>query len=240
MRVFFISDLHLNSVSEDNYKLFVKFFTSLPTDTQAVYILGDLFEAWIDDRRNTEFTTNVKQILHQASTICPIFFMHGNRDFLLGKLFAKQTNITLLPELSIINLYNKKIILSHGDLLCTLDKSHIYYSKIIRHPIMLYIANLVPLKYKLWAAKLLRKISAGNKYKTQTITANDLRIYDIYQPTVDKLMQQHSADIIIHGHTHKPNIYNEPNYTRIVLGEWQNQAKILECTPDGCELKTIR
>lgn len=240
MTVFFISDLHLHENFLDSHKLFIKFFNNLPDNTEAIYILGDLFEFWVDDYLDTNFLNNIKNILKTASQKFPIYFMRGNRDFLLGKHFAQQTKITILPDLYKLNLYGHNIFLMHGDLLCSKDKQHIYFTKIIRHPIMIAIASILPIKLKFIIANKLRSIS-NNKYKTTSMT--DFAKYDVCQNTVEQIMQQYAVNILIHGHTHQPNIHyinnNVIKFIRIVLGDWHQDAKILEFNPDGYQLKTI-
>ncbi len=233
MTIFFISDLHLNEQFPDSCALFYKFFNTLPEDTKAVYILGDLFEVWIDDRLNNTFLESIKNILKSAAEKFPVYFIRGNRDFLIGKLFAKQTNIKILPDIHKISLYGHNVLLIHGDSLCSLDKKHIYFTKIIRNPITVFIANLLPIKLKILIANKLRSISK-NKYKN-----NDAAIYDVCQDTVAQIMQQYSADIMIHGHTHKPNVYNYKHFIRIVLSDWHDNAQILVFHSDGYELKNI-
>lgn len=247
MTVFFISDLHLNEQFPGSYKLFAKFFNTLPIDTKAIYILGDLFEIWIDDHLNTQFLNNIKNILKTASQKFPIYFIRGNRDFLVGKHFAKQTNIKILPDLYKFNLYGHNILLAHGDSLCTLDRRHVYFTKIIRHPLTIAMANILPLKLKLAIANKLRSISK-NKYKNKHGNiVKDLSIYDVCQNTIEQVMRQHYVNILIHGHTHKPNIHNfiineqgnNKNFVRIVLGDWHNHAQILEFNPNGYQTKII-
>ena len=250
MSIFFISDLHLNERFSDSYRLFNKFFSTLPKTTEAVYILGDLFEVWIDDHLNTEFLNNIKNILKNISNNIPIYFIRGNRDFLIGQGFVEQTNVKILPDIHQLSLYGHNILLAHGDSLCTLDKRHVYFTNIIRHSITISIANILPIRLKLSIANKLRTISKNKyKYKKNSNTLKDPAIYDVCQNTIEQIMQQHSANILIHGHTHKPNIHNfminQPNtinnktFTRIVLGDWHNSAQILEFGPDGYTLKTI-
>lgn len=234
MSVFFISDLHLNEQSKDSYNLFVKFFNNLPSDTQAVYILGDLFEMWIDDRISNEFLDNVKGILKQSAKKFPIYFIKGNRDFLVGEYFAAQTNIKILPDIYKLTIYNHNILLSHGDSLCSLDKKHIYFTKIIRHPIAIKVADILPIKLKLKIANKLRSISR-HKYKKNS-GIQDPSIYDVCPNTVAITLKQHSANILIHGHTHKPNVHKVGDFTRIVLGDWNNYAHILLFNSDGYQL----
>ena len=238
MTIFFISDLHLSEKSPNSYKLFVNFFNSMPHDTQAVYILGDLFESWVGDNLNTEFISNVKNILATASNKIPIYFIRGNRDFLIGTRFAKETKVTILPDFYKVNLYGHNLLLVHGDYLCTLDKRHHYFSKIIRHPIVICIANILTIKLKLFIAEKLRKTSK-DRYKTN----KNPKIYDVCQSTIEQVAEKYSTDILIHGHTHKPNIHNfiinNKNITRIVLGSWEETAQILKFEQNGYKLETI-
>ena len=238
MSVFFISDLHLNEQSTDSYNLFIKFFNNIPSSTQAVYILGDLFEIWVDDRVSNQFLDNVKNILKQATEKFPVYFISGNRDFLIGEYFAAQTNIKILPDIYKLKLYNQDVLLVHGDCLCSLDRKHIYFTKIIRHPITIGLANILPVKLKLNIANKIRSISK-HKYKKNNFNVRDLSIYDVCPNTVNHIVRQHSANILIHGHTHKPNIHNDHNFTRIVLGDWHDSAKILVFNPEGYQLTKI-
>ena len=237
MTIFFISDLHLDENHPNSYTLFAKFFNNLPHYTKAVYILGDLFEFWVDDQLNNIFLTDVKNILKTASNKVNIYFIHGNRDFLIGDYFAKQTNIKILPEFHQTNLCGHKVLLTHGDSL-TPDKRHKYFSNIIRHPIIKVIANILPVKLKIKIAEKLRSISK-NRFKAN----KDPKTYDVCQLTVSQIMEKSLTKILIHGHTHKPNIHNftvnNTNFTRIVLGSWEDTAKILVFNQDGYKLETI-
>lgn len=234
MTIFFISDLHLNENRLHSYRLFVNFFNSLPTDTTAIYILGDLFEFWVDDQLDSIFLTNVKNILKNATNKVAIYFIHGNRDFLIGQNFIKQTNINVLPEFSKIKIFEHNILLTHGDALVA-DKRHYYFSKIIRHPITKFIANVLPIKIKIAVAKKLRNISK-NRFKAN----KNVKHYDVCPLIVQKVLQTHNAQILIHGHTHKPNVYNFNDYTRIILGSWDDDnPQILMFNQHGYKLSTL-
>ena len=237
MTIFFISDLHLDEKYPNSYTLFANFFNNLPNDTKAVYILGDWFEYWIDDRLDNPFLAEIKHIFKTAANKTAIFFIHGNRDFLIGNHFAKQANIKILPGFYQTNIQGHEVLLTHGDSL-TPDKRHQYFSKIIRHPIAYGIANILPINLKLNIAKKLRDISK-NRFKTN----KDPKIYDICQLTMKNVLQHSTAKILIHGHTHKPNIYNftidNKIFTRIVLGSWGDTAQILVFNKDGYKLETI-
>lgn len=239
MTVFFISDLHLTENSSDSYNLFVKFLVNLPLSTKAIYIIGDLFELWIDDRISNQFINRIKDLLLKTTEKCSIYFIRGNRDFLIGSNFAHQTNITILPDFYELNLYNNKILLTHGDSLCTLDKRHIYFTKVIRHPVTMYIANILPVKLKTIIGNKIRLISKRRMKNNSKLSKQDLKIYDVCYNAVNNIVKKHSVNILIHGHTHKPNIYFEKDFTRIVLGDWHKSAKILVFNQDGYELKTI-
>ena len=237
MTIFFISDLHLDEKHPDSYTLFANFFNNLPNYTKAVYILGDLFEYWVDDHLDDPFLTNIKNILKTASNKVVIYFIHGNRDFLIGKHFAKQANINILPGFYQINLYGHEVLLTHGDSL-TPDKKYQYFSKIIRHPITIAIARILPIKLKLAIAEKLRMISK-NRFKAN----KNSKAYDVCQLAVELVFSKYHPKILIHGHTHKPNIHdftmNNKNFTRIVLGSWGSTAQILVFNKDGYKLETI-
>ena len=264
MKLFFISDLHLNEFNLNSYNLFVKFLESLPLETSAVYILGDLFEFWVDDNLSTPFLAKVKQHLRNSALKFPIYIIKGNRDFLLGNKFAKETNTIILPDFYITDLYGKKALLMHGDLLCAKDKLYMFFLKAIRNPISIFIINILPIWFKFKLAKLLRRFSAMLK-KSRNNQKNNLRTdnkiistlskspleYGLCQSSIEKLMLTYDTQLLIHGHTHQPNIHkfmvtdlvnnkaNTTSYIRIVLGEWTNEATFLEFNSSGYELKSI-
>lgn len=240
MKVFFISDLHLNENAAHSYKLFRKFCNNLPLDTQSVYILGDLFEFWVDDNFNTNFIIEVKKTIKELSQKCKVYFIAGNRDFLIGEKFAQETEIIILPNTFSLNLFGYKTLLMHGDLLPTSDKIYYYFAKIIRHPLTISIANMIPIKIKLILAKFLRAISQKQhiKHASKYDTKYDTNIYNL--EAIYKLIKQYNVELLIHGHTHKPHVYNHTkDFTRIVLGDWGQEAAILEFNHDGYKLTTI-
>lgn len=249
MKVFFISDLHLNENYLNSYDLFTKFCNNLPPDTHSVYILGDLFEYWIDDDFKTDFLINVKKKIHQLSKKCKVYFIAGNRDFLIGKKFAQETGIIMLPNIFTLNLFGHKTILLHGDLLHGTDQIYYYFMKIIRHPITIFIANILPIKFKLFAAKFLRTLSKKkhlnykNKNKNHVVNHHTIHKLDDYNyinlNIINKLITKYNAELLIHGHTHIPNIYKHNTFTRVVLSDWHHQATILEFTSSGYQLINI-
>lgn len=237
MTVFFISDIHLNQESPESYNLLVKFFNSLPPNTQTIYILGDLFEYWIDDNINNEFLTKIKLLFQKIPNNINIYFIHGNRDFLMDNNFAEQINIKLLPAFYKTKIYGHNILLTHGDYLVS-DQVYYYFSKIIRHPIIKILSKKLPFNIKLVIAKILRYFS---KYRFKH--NKNTNIYDVSQKLVEKYLLQYDCSILIHGHTHKPNIYNfnikDQKFTRIVLGDWHNHTSIVSFNEQNYELEKI-
>lgn len=237
MTVFFISDIHLNQANPESYNLLTKFFNSLPPNTQAIYILGDLFEYWIDDNINNAFLTKIKQLFQTISNKIAIYFIHGNRDFLIDTDFAKQINIRLLPQFYKINIYGYNILITHGDYLVS-DRLYYYFSKIIRHRIIKIISKILPFYLKLFITKILRYCSKYRFKRNQ-----DSHIYDVSQQLVEKYLLQYDCDILIHGHIHRPNIYNfnikDKQFTRIVLGDWHNYTSILSFNEQNYNLEKI-
>jgi len=237
MTVFFISDIHLNQEKPESYNLLTKFFNDLPPSTQAIYILGDLFEYWIDDNINNLFLTKIKQLFQTIPNKIAVYFIHGNRDFLLDTNFADQINIKILPEFHKINVYGYNILITHGDYLVA-DQLYYYFSKIIRHRITKIISKILPYSLKLFITKILRYCS---KYRFRH--NKNANIYDVSQQLVEKYLLQYDCDILIHGHTHKPNVYhfnmkNKP-FTRVVLGDWHNYTSILSINEQHYNLEKI-
>lgn len=237
MTIFFISDVHLNQENPKSYNLLTKFFNNLPPTTQAIYILGDLFEYWVDDNINNQFLIEVKQLLQTISNKISIYFIHGNRDFLIGSTFAQQTNIKILPEFYKINIYGYNILLTHGDALMP-DPLHYYFSKIIRHPITRLIAKILPISLKLIIAKQIRNLSK-NRFKNN----KNQNLYDASQQLIETYLTKYSCNILIHGHTHQPNVYNfnikDKMFTRVVLGDWHDFTHVLLFNDHNYKLEKI-
>jgi UDP-2,3-diacylglucosamine hydrolase len=225
MTILFISDVHLNPIDNNNHKLFINFINYLPEHTKAIYILGDLFEYWVDDKLDNIFLNNIKIILFNLTKKIPVYFIHGNRDFLINQIFATQTNIKILPQFYKINLYNYNILLTHGDYLVN-DLLYCCFRTIIRNNIIINLANLLPINPKLYLARKLRSISKKNS-----------KIYDVSQYLVEKYLKIYNSTILIHGHTHQPNIHN---HSRIVLGSWEETAEILSFNQHEYKLETIK
>ncbi|UUO22782.1 UDP-2,3-diacylglucosamine diphosphatase [Colwellia sp. M166] len=232
---YFIADLHLAQNRPDITACFLSFLENEAPKAQALYILGDLFEYWVGDDDDSTFIVEISQALKKLSTLsCKIYFIHGNRDFLLGKRFAKQSGMELLPEITLIDLYNKPVVIMHGDTLCTRDVGYQAFRKKSRSWWWQTMIKSLPLFVR-------RKIA--NNYRNQSATATAMKSQDIMDVTESEVihcLEQHQSQILIHGHTHRPAVHeikaNGEEAQRIVLGDWYEQGAWLKVTPDSMEL----
>lgn len=228
--IYFISDLHLEESRPDITGAFLRFMDSIKESASQLYILGDFFESWIGDDENTPLQAQIKNCLKQFSNSGKaLFFMHGNRDFLIGEQFSKETGATILPDPSIIRLGGQNVLLMHGDSLCTADKGYIKFRAMIRNPDFLETFLKRPLEDRHTTARQLREMSqASNQHKTA-------EIMDVTPEEVVHQMEAHNVNIMIHGHTHRPMIHDlyvgGLPAKRYVLGDWNE--KIWSIKTDG-------
>ena len=222
MTYLFIADLHL---SPDHPRLVQGFLALLQQYQQQhtqLYILGDWFNAWIGDDYTAPWLDEIIQHLKQFTDAGnQIYFQVGNRDFALGQKFLNQFNGKLLPDVYTLNIGNQTFRIEHGDALCTDDVSYQRFRKIIRNPIILGLIKSTPLSFRQKLANGFRKKSrAANQTKSYAIM-------DVNQQAVERDLND--VDVLIHGHTHRPEIHDIHGKKRIVLGDWRaDQAQILE------------
>ncbi|MCG9696219.1 UDP-2,3-diacylglucosamine diphosphatase [Shewanella sp. Isolate11] len=230
----FVGDLHLSADRPDIANAFYRFLDNHTENCDALYILGDLFEVWVGDDIAEAFALELAQRLKQFSSHTPIYFIHGNRDFLLGKKYAQLAGMTLLPEVHCIDLYGKKTVLLHGDSLCTLDKAYQRFRRFRNQAWAKFIYNHLPKKQRLAiASKLRNKSQQGNQQKSYTIM-------DVEQNAVAELIAQTESKLMIHGHTHRPKIHQLPNECqRIVVGDWYDQGSVLTISATDTRLETL-
>lgn len=229
MPIYFIADLHLSESHPQLTALFQKFIQEKAVHAQAVYILGDLFDFWIGDDENSPLVQTIKQtILSLTERGIACYFIHGNRDFLIGKTFARDTGMTLLPEYAVIDLFGTPTLLCHGDTLCTDDHSYQKFRRTVHQKWLQRLFLLLPLTLRLNIATKIRKQSKQDK---QHKTAD---IMDVNPVFTHETVQRFHTPLLIHGHTHRENIHRNAGYTRIVLGDWRdNYASILEVDAEG-------
>ena len=217
-KIYIISDLHLSEKNPKIITLFKKFISDISSNENILYILGDFFDYWIGDDDLNDFHLDIIQTLKQASNNgLNIFFMCGNRDFLIGQKFAKMTNIKLLKDPFYTQINNNKYLIMHGDLLCTADKQYLLFRKIVQSNIFKFLFTKLPLTIRIKMALKTRKHSYKKNMKN--------KITDVTSEGINKYIK--NSNILIHGHTHQMNIHNKDKYIRYVLGDWYNDGNYL-------------
>jgi UDP-2,3-diacylglucosamine hydrolase len=233
MVTYFISDIHLDANSAAQSKLLLNFLATEARQADALYILGDLFAIWLGDDLHEPYSDQLINALQELSAHnVPIYFLRGNRDFLIGDQFCRTAKCQLLPEQLIVNLYGQNVLLTHGDLLCTADKDYQRFRKIVQHPILNKFFLGLPIKWR-------KKLGMWIKSKSKRAPKNPA-VYDVELSTVADWFTLNNVHLMIHGHTHKPAIHNYGTNTRIVLGDWTaKSAQILAFSSAGFELKDL-
>ena len=233
--ILLISDLHLQEERPDITRAFLDLLATRARSAQALYILGDFFEAWIGDDAMTPYQASICQALRALSdTGTQVFLMHGNRDFLIGQTFCKAAGATLLPDPSVVELGGEPVLLMHGDSLCTRDEGYMKLRRYLRNPVSLWVLRHLPLRTR---HKLARKLRSESRAQTR-MKAND--IVDVTPEEVPRVMQQHGVRTMVHGHTHRPAIHKlmvgDAPARRIVLGDWDRQGWALQVDEQGFQL----
>lgn len=237
----FISDLHLCEERPHITALFGRFMDDVAHDAAALYILGDLFEYWIGDDQ-LDHDVLAHQVAYKISTVATrgtrVFFMHGNRDFLIGDRFAAEANLTLLPDPTVIELNGERVLLMHGDTLCTDDLAYQQFRKQVRDPAWQAALLAKPYAERVALARSLR--SQSDMEKSMKAEA----IMDVNADAVSQAFRQNGCVTMIHGHTHRP-ARHESNVdgkqcVRWVLADWHNHGGYLQADAGGQQAKIIR
>jgi len=234
----FISDIHLNGQQPEITEQFLAFLSREARQAEKLYILGDLFEFWIgDDDPDPTYARVQAELKSLTRSGVPCYVMHGNRDFLLGKEFCKRTGCQLLQDGTVIELHGQRILLCHGDVLCTDDVAYQRLRRIVRNPLTQGLLRLLSLKQRQQLACRMR--TASQKHTQQTMSS----IMDVNQQAVVQYMQNAQVQWLIHGHTHRPHIHQHvlgpDKGTRIVLGDWYQQGSVLSWSDSGYELLSL-
>lgn len=238
MTTLFISDLHLEVDRPDIGEQFFAFLEDEAKDAEALYILGDLFDAWVgDDDPNPHFADVKKALRALVDSGVPVYFMHGNRDFMVGEDFAEETGVRILPDPIAIDLYGNHVLLSHGDALCTDDFEYQQIRGMTRNPEWQATMRAKPLEERLLLARAAREES---KARGQTI---DMDIMDVNRDAVKRTILDYGVDILLHGHTHRPDVHfvelDDRVAKRIVLGDWYDQGSVVRWDEDGPVLSSM-
>jgi UDP-2,3-diacylglucosamine hydrolase len=238
----FISDLHLDGERPDITAQFLDFLDREARQAAALYILGDLFEAWIgDDDPDPDKQRVIAALKSLTSGGVPVYFIHGNRDFLIGRRFARETGVKLLADGTTIELYGQRVLLMHGDTLCIDDPDYQRLRRIVRNPLVQFVLRCLSLGQR---QKLASRMRAGSKKHIESMDRAKPQIMDVNQDAVCRTFEQERADVIVHGHTHRPAIHDVDVgghiVKRIVLGDWYEQGSVLRWDERGFELAGLR
>jgi UDP-2,3-diacylglucosamine hydrolase len=251
MATLFISDLHLDASRPAITELFGGFLRREAASADALYILGDLFEAWVGDDDPSAVGAYVASGLRAvAGAGVPVFFIRGNRDFLIGQDYATRAGFRLLPDPAVVMLYGKPTLILHGDLLCTDDVAYQAFRAQTRNPVWQAQFLAQPLEARLAFAAQARAASRAHQAKLRE-GGNDVRfetVTDVTPATVEATFTRFGIDTMIHGHTHRPAVHQLPlserererERTRIVLGDWYEQGSVLRVDADGHRLETLQ
>lgn len=234
MHSYILSDLHLTNERPEITRAFLTFLNQQAPQAERIYLLGDLFEFWIGD--DAVSLLGVEPILAEMAKLAQkvdCYFIAGNRDFLVGKSFEKQTGFKILPDETVIDLYGKPTLLLHGDSLCTDDLPHQQFRQQMVTNISWresFLSHDIPVRIE--QAKQARMQSQQHKSEIS------MEIMDVTEAAVIEAFNKHSVLQMIHGHTHRQNIHShttddQQTAARYVLGDWQDTSSILTAHDDG-------
>jgi UDP-2,3-diacylglucosamine hydrolase len=231
-QILFISDLHLSVERRLAVEAFIRFLGSRASGAEAVYILGDLFDAYVgdDDLRfpNGDVASSLRRLTAAGTKV---FFQHGNRDFLVGERFAERTGVQMLEDFAVMDLQGVPTLLTHGDLLCTDDVQYQAARARVRTTDWKKRALSKPLFVRRWYARWYRFKSGRDK------SGKTAEIMDVNDDTVVATMRRYGVSRLIHGHTHRPAVHDvdlgERTGQRFVLAEWIDQAEVLAWSDRG-------
>ena len=232
MNAIFISDLHID---DSNPRILRRLNTLIEDETpniDALYILGDLVEVWVGDDDRSNLAKTLRATLKKATQNCQVYLMHGNRDFLFGEGFAEEIGATLINDPTVITINGSRIVITHGDAYCTRDSAYQLLRQMLRS--------------SQWKSEILDKSieerrTLATSLRNQSRLANQNKadnIMDVTHSEVLNSLKTNDASTVIHGHTHRPGIYNLEGNNRFVLGDWgrcgwlvrsSDQALTLEC-----------
>ena len=239
METIFISDLHLSLDRPEKLDNFKKLLQGPARNAKALYILGDLFEEfWVgNDDKTPPNQEIINELVEYVRSGANLYLTKGNRELLLDDNFGTLSGAKILPDFAIIDLDGKRVLLMHGDLLCTRDVKYQIYRKILVNPITRLIIKLMPYRLRIFLSHGLRSTM------DRSVMQKTKDIMDVEPSAVNTIMQKYNVTELIHGHTHRPDIHNfminGSPVQRIVLGDWYHDAEILLCKNEGRKLIQI-
>lgn len=236
----FVSDLHLKPERPDISRAFLHFLDTKASKAQQLYLLGDIFEAWIgDDAPYPGSSPIIKALKSLSDAGVEIYFQHGNRDFLVGQAFAEISGCQLLAEsIQQISPDQHQVLVMHGDQLCTDDQEYMQFRKMVRSP---------EWQQSLLSKSVEERLAIASKLRDQSQQANSQKsaqITDVNQQAVEQSLTNSNCRILLHGHTHRPNIHHftvdNIDYQRIVLGDWDEKGWYLQWDDSGYGLHSFQ
>lgn len=227
MTIAFISDLHLSAERPASLSLFADFMDKSGRLLESIYILGDLFDYWIGDDASAALGFDmIEQALKQTTDSgTKVYFIAGNRDFLVGHDFAARTGVEILKDQTILKLFDQRVMIAHGDQFCTDDHEYFKARKQFMDPDWQAAFLSKSIQERKSVALELRELSEQSKQQ------KSLEIMDVNANEVNRVLEQNNLDILIHGHTHRPYVHkiehNDKQYRRYVLGEWTTERSVI-------------
>jgi len=230
----FISDLHLATERPGIVEQFFGFLAGPARGAEGLYVLGDLFEYWagdddFDDPLNHSVAQGFGNLVRDGT---PVYFMHGNRDLLVGQEFARRAAANLLEDPTLLDLHGTRTLLMHGDTLCTDDVKYQEFRAYARHPQnqARFLAQPIAARHA--------EIEGLRTRNTREKLGKTAEIMDVNAQAVEQVLREHGYPRLIHGHTHRPALHvhlvDEHEATRWVLGDWYESGSYLRCDEKGC------
>ena len=234
MTALLLSDLHIDETTPHVQAGFERVLAEAARRADDIYILGDLVEVWVGDDDDAIAASRLRGALEAASGRCRVHVMHGNRDFLLGDRFAEETGVTLLPDPTCVQIGERRVLLAHGDAFCTGDVEYQAMRRMFRSPDWQRSVLARPLAER-------RQLAAGLRAQSIAAGANKAEgIMDVTAEAVAHAMADHGADLLVHGHTHRPAIHElGDGKRRIVLGDWGRCGWTLQLGEDACDDRLV-
>ena len=245
MTTLFVSDLHLDPARPEITALFLRFLQREAASADALYILGDLFEAWVGDDDPSSTGQQVADGLRRlADAGVPVYFVHGNRDFLVGQDYAGRAGMRILPDPAVVSLYGEPVLVMHGDLLCTDDHAYQAFRAQTRDPHWQAMFLAQPLAARQAFAAQARQASMSRQQDMiDGDRASFEAVTDVNPQAVEATFARFGVATLVHGHTHRPAMHavriGDREGRRIVLGDWYEQGSVLRVSPGHCDLQAL-
>ncbi len=245
MSTLFVSDLHLDPARPEITALFLRFLQREAASADALYILGDLFEAWVGDDDPSSTGQQVAEGLRRlADAGVPVYFVHGNRDFLVGQDYAGRAGMRILPDPAVVSLYGEPVLVMHGDLLCTDDHAYQAFRAQTRDPHWQAMFLAQPLAARQAFAAQARQASMSRQQDMiDGDRASFEAVTDVNPQAVEATLARFGVATLVHGHTHRPAMHavriGDREGRRIVLGDWYEQGSVLRVSPGHCDLQAL-